>query len=458
MTRTVIPHRRPAARGLAPALVAIGGLAAFAGTAPAAAPRCPTRGVDTTTITWGAPSADRPLSTTSVTSHIRLTGLAADGDRRPPTIRTPRDARRRRPVLCAGGRVRAALPALAPGETVQAASVNDTTVAWRQTTTRGRTTTVRAVVRAGRLVDVRRAAPSTPSRVAAGDHRIVVTAGATVAWALGGGPATRVWAWPRARRTPTAMRTRGLDGVEYLRVLDDQSVLTDGSRVALRYAPATPGRCPVLADPAPTRALGGWSVTQVAGWRLGDDGEEGGESWNVVCDPGSGRYVDIVADEHGAAPGLDSGARRTTHIVRSGEWLVSSQHGEGSFVGDRTMIARATTGRRYLADGRVEGPGIDHAGEHHALPPTSGAVVGPGYVAFVATNADSSVKAQTLMLSDARGTRTVATGRAAVPLAGLTADGTTLTWTAGGVGHAAPIVAATGAPYAVVRPELRDGF
>jgi hypothetical protein len=341
--------------------------------------------------------------------------------------------------------------------------VNGTAIAWRQTTSRTRTTTVRAIVRNARLRDIRRATISTPNRLtAADDHRIVVTPTGTVAWALdartGTSTATKVWVWPRAHRMPTALETNGIDDVLSLRVLDDQNVLTDSSRFALRYAPATPGRCPVLIDPAPASSLGGWNVRGVRGWSLGDDSESQGESWNIVCDPQTGRYVDIVGDEASATPGHDSGIRNTTHLVRSGEWLVSSQHGAGSIAGDRTLIANATTGRRYLATGRADGAGIDHSGEYDTTRPPSGATVGPGYLAFVATNINSSNRDQTLVLSDANGTRTIATGSDKEPLGALASNGTVLTWTAKTALHTAPITPAADTPYATLQPDEANGY
>jgi hypothetical protein len=445
-----------------PFIAELGGLALVPGVAAAKAPTCPTRGAEKTTITWGAPDDAYSLSTVSVTSGIRLGGLAAHGERHPPTIRTRRDAAGRgHPVLCAGGRVRASLPILARGRTIQAASVNGTTIAWRQTTSKTRSTIVRATVRNAGLRDFRRALIRVANRkTAASDHRMVVTLTGTVAWALdsrkGSSSGSEVSVWPRTHSAPTAPRTAGTDDVLNLRVLDNQNVLTDGSRTPVRYAPATPGRCPVLTDPAPIKDLAGWNVAEVRGWSLGDASEVRAESWNVVCDPRTGGYVDIVGDEAGGTPGHDSGARNATHLVRSGDWLVSTQHGEGSFVGDETLIANATTRRHYLATGQTDGPGIDHIGEYHTAPPPSGAVVGPGYVAFIAINPNDTITNQTLVLSDANGTRTVASGTATAPLGGLASDGTTLTWTTTGTPRTAAIVPKTDTPYAITRPDGRD--
>jgi hypothetical protein len=258
--------------------------------------------------------------------------------------------------------------------------------------------------------------------------------------------------WPRTRRVPTALRTTGIDDVEVLRVLDDQHVLTDGARTALRYAPATPGRCPVLTDSAPSADLGGWTVRSVHGWSLGDDSEQQSESWNIVCDPQTGRYIDIVGDESGGTPGDDSGTSSSTHLVRSGDWLASSQHGTGSIAGDQTLIADARTGRHYLAAGRADGPGLDHSTEYHATPPVTGAIIEPGAVAFIATNPDPSIRTQTLILSDTVGTRTLAVGIPATPLGALAGDGTTLRWTAGGVAHSTTIAPKIDAPYSILRP------
>lgn len=400
----------------------------------------------------------------SVTSGIRLIGLAANGERHPPTIRAQRDtAGRGHPVLCTGGRVRARLPTLPRGRTIQAASVNGTTIAWRQTTSKTRSTIVRATVHNARLRDVRRASILVPNRTTADDdHRIVVTPTGTVAWALdskkGTSTDSTVSVWPRTRRVPTAPQRTGTDDVMIVRVLDDQTVLTNGSRTALRYAPPTPGRCPVLTDPEPTEDLAGWNVAEVRGWSLGDDSGVQAESWDVVCDPRTGRYVDIIGDEAGATPGHDSGTRNTTHLIRTGEWLISTQHGDGSIAGDQTLIANATTGRHYLATGQADGPGIDHTGEYHATPPPSGAIVGPGYIAFIATNTNSSIKSQTLILSDANGTRTIATGTEKAPLGSLASNGMTLTWTTTGTPRATTTTPRSDAPYAIIRPDGRNRF
>lgn len=441
--------------------------------AAAAAPACPTRATERTPITWGAPGPLHALGDSDRAAGIALSGLARGGNHHPPSIRTRRAPDGTgHPVLCTDGRLRARLPRLRRGVEIHAASVNGAHVAWRETRPGSRGVIVRAEVRGARLRGVRRlSVPIVTSdpKVDRGliaerdEHRIVAHANGTIGWTLSAATTdsvTRTWVWPRNGPVRRTGRHRVGDG-HAMRIIDDENVLLSGSTTPLRYAPATPGRCPELTD-GEWRDLGGWRLADVSGSAVSNDDGTGLESWTGVCNPVTGRYIDVVANSVYAFRG-DSNRRTATHAVRSGDLLLISTHGFYAYPGDATWITDTRSGRKFVAFGRVEGSAIDHADEMVPQdPPLTAAVTSPGATAFLATQTRGDAVRQTLWLDDAVGTRALAT--ADIPATGAPANDTGLAnlelrpselrWTAAGAPRTIPVTPRSGSPFAVVRPVI----
>lgn len=419
--------------------------------ADAAAPSCPTARSESTAVTWGAPGSDVPVRDSDRGSEMQLSGLAANGVRTPPTIRTRRDSSGRgRAVLCTRSKVRFAFPTLPRGRSIEAASVNGSYVVWRQSAPGPRATVVRARVVNARLRDVRRLTVRVPVAESKADHRIVAHANGTVAWALQAKTATvttRVWIWPKTGRVRTLIAPDDF-GADLLRVVDDQQVLGDDTSTPVRYAPAIPGRCPKLTDTSPSD-LAGWQTARISGTASGDGTDSGGISWNVVCDPSVGRYVAVIANTSTGFKG-DSVSTSTIRIVRSGRWLLFDKY-------TSTEVIDTQSGRHVLALGGLTIPGQERSLAPEVADLPLAAFARPGGVAFVTSDRSTSPGTDTLNLADASGLRAVATTPAStygkVGFTNLAVDETSARWTASGQNETTPFVPVANAPFGVVTPE-----
>lgn len=455
---------RRCARAMIVAVFAAASIAATTGGASAKVPTCPTNTSELTVITWGSPGPFGELADSDRGGTIALTGLAR-GARDvfpPPRIVTRRDrAGLGYPVLCAEGRVRARLPILRRGRTIQAASVNGTYLAWRETAPGAHGTIVRGDVRNARLRNVRRKTVPVRPGDEKNEHRIVVYANGMVGWALNSQSArssSRAWAWPRTGPAKYAGTARNADD-NSIRVVDSQNILLSRSTRLMRFAPATPGRCPTLNDGRP-RPFGGWVQADIAGWgEYGEGGTTTG-SWTTVCNPTTGKYIAVTLNSYSGYKS-DSTASNVTHDVRIGATLltISQETSGGSLGSTSASVLDTTTGRRYAIAGRSQGPGIIYREQPTGRPEEPvGAVVLPGVLAFVYTDAARAGATQTLRLIDANGARDIdratpsLNAPASTSITNLSLAGGTLRWDHSGASRSVTVSPTPDSPFGVAEP------
>jgi hypothetical protein len=462
--------RRAASAGLL-APVALAVLVAAPTAAHAASPACPTP-PERLKLTWGLGAPDADLRTTTGhwgprydfrTLDVGRTGLGLGDDLE---VRTSRDRHGvGRPVVCAGGKLRARLPSIRRGAIVGAASANGPWVAWR-TARRGALGEVRVGhVDHGRLtaVKMRQTVRGVPHELVNGNF--VVTPTGTVAWTVGPGPEGRdvrsVGAvWPRGRAvTAVPVPTGTAPGPDVpavghaIFVMDDQHVQVDSPGAdPVRYRPRTPGTCPTPFTGTP-RDLAGWSFTATAGILIGGHGVSGARGW-MVCDPVTGELVRVGATR-------EVGLSRTRPVdslrivARNGTWLVeehTSVDPTGFSTSTHLTLTETVTGQRRDLGGYLAAPGLapspyrPNVGYYAQQPFEPGVAIAQGVTAWVAPVAPGSTTSD-VWLSDAGGTRTVGSGSS---ITRLSTDGERLTWDADGSPRSAPVSPVQGAPFSVI--------
>jgi hypothetical protein len=249
-------------------------------------------------------------------------------------------------------------------------------------------------------------------------------------------------------------------------VLDDHNVLLDDA-ILRAYRPPTPGRCPVLTV-GRWRELAGWQIANVGGY--GDEGREQIDSSerSVVCDPATGRYLDISTARYHNGKG-NSGRTTFGAAARNGRWLLRSLIGEGDDLEDTAVtLTDTTTGEQHVASGNLDVPGIPHPAEspENAGPNfnreqrwQTGAVITPGATAWIERAPYSTTPTtDAIWLSDRAGTRVVArvpvqpTPTPTMPaerryIYGLTIDDRQLAWTTNGARSTLPVQPTPNEPY-----------
>lgn len=461
----VLPSARRAGRLLALPAVAAALAVASAAPAHAASASCPTP-PERLKLTWGVSGPDADIRTTtgrwptafrsSVEPGVARSGLGLGVDPEIRTVRTTRGVGR--PVLCAGGKVRARLPELPRGTVVGGASANGSWVAWR-TAKRG----ALGRVHVGQVVGGRLRAVRYRETVRGVAHEIVngnivVTASGAVAWTVGPGPRTRVAhsvgaVWPRggeAAQVPVPDRPEAGGGGSTpgrpIFVLNDHQVqVDDRGATPFAFRAPTAGTCPPIID-GRTVPFAGWRLSLTLQSRLSFAPKSLSTSRAyVVCDPASGRTLTLGTANSAYGVGGHDGVRT---MVRSGERLFVAREaiGPADYTRkDEVAMVDAATGASETVAGWLAAPGV--TAPPKALLGDDPAVTGPGVAVAPGVTAwirgSDATPTATVVVRDAGGTRSVAAGAS---ITGLRLDGDRVRWSTDGVPGEAPVVPAAGEP------------
>lgn len=412
-----------------------------------------TQGVDdgrTQLVRRGRPESDSPVDFRQKTEAFGFDDghLYRDGAIKQPFVRDTRNARGRGTLtLCTqNGRV-AILPSLERGRRLAGVSVNGRYVAWRSVRG-GRGTLAVGRVVGGRARAVRQIATVSTRPRDAVDGRIQVSARGDVVWALApaaGATARRsLWVWPRGRSVKAIRRPAGVADPHVVRLLDDQHVVLDDAATTLRFARATPGRCPRL-DVGKWRSLGALRAADAGGATDAASDERVTTAWvrTLVCDPASGRYRRVLVTRGDGVPGHSTTVFR---LVTTGPWLLvervlASQVFRNVFYTWTTEVQHLDDRSTTTVPGGIAGPGVaappsfsempDSSDSRRIVPPV-GAHVRSGVVAWRTPVAPEP--RATVTVADADGQRDVGTATSE-----LTLTDTTLTWTDSTISRQVPV-------------------
>lgn len=331
-------------------------------------------------------------------------------------------------AICGGEKTLARLPLPKDRRSlVVAVSIDGQQVAWRTTSKASGTLSVgqvsRRVVRNARTSTTRTLRGPLKGQQVNG--RLMVTPDGSVAWSLPVGTRAGVWLWPageKPRRVALTHKNDGGNAGRDVRIVDRHHVLIGYGTELARYGPRTPGACPVALG-VTSADVGPLAVRYSAGsYTENENGDSGGASHLLVCDPTVGDYTRIIRFGSGGSGSGGSGNvgfdGEPARVAFTAGTLViervtrTSGGGSSDTSYDALIVPRdPRSSIRTATGGGIAGPGIDPPPVPTDWPSTSSRPVAvrlaPGAVAWSEGDPRTADNPRPIWLTDAGGSRIV---------------------------------------------------